>query len=306
MAKPAKNVEMKPFLFERSFDAFGSDRQAAAKAAEEEKAAAAAAEEAANAPPEPEDPAEPELEVVHTEEEMAEAKQEAYMNGHADGFREGYADAMDTLESRLNELLEKLAPLVSDLGKEQALANERAQANMARIVQALMGRLMPVYMKKHGADEALAVVSDCLAELQDPGRLTVRLSEETADLLGDRLSKAADRAGFEGQIRLLTDETLGPSDVRVDWGAGGAERHYDSIREEIDAAIDRAVARAEDQLAEREEERVEEQAAEPESPAPSPHPEETTGAMAEGNETMMGIPETSEDSDPADGPTKEG
>jgi flagellar biosynthesis/type III secretory pathway protein FliH len=167
------------------------------------------------------------------------------MNGHADGFREGYAEAMDTLEKQLNYLLEQLAPLVSALGERQAAANDRAQANMARILQVVMDRLMPVYVREHGHEEALAVVSDCLGELQDPGRLTIHLSEETADLLGDRLSKAARKAGFEGQIRLLTDEEMGPSDVKVDWGAGGAERRYETIREEIDAAVGRAVERIE-------------------------------------------------------------
>ncbi|WP_420416375.1 hypothetical protein [Pacificispira sp.] len=243
MAKPAQKVEMKPFLFERTFDDRGNDLTAKKKA--EEEKAAKESEEAV--------PAEPEVEVIYTEEDLAAAKQESYMEGHADGFREGHAESMDTLERQLNDLLERLAPLVSELGGVQREANERAQANMARIVQELMTKIMPIYIRKHGCDEALAVVSECLSELQDPGRLTIHLAEETADLLGDRLNKAAQRAGFEGQIRLLTDEELGPSDVRVDWGAGGAERHYDSIKTAIDAAIDRAVARIEAGLAEEEE-----------------------------------------------------
>lgn len=226
---------MKPFLFDRSFD---EGSYVADKAAAE---AARAAEEAAAAEP-------VEIVVTYSEEELAAAKQESYMDGHADGFREGHAEAMDTLERQLNELLEKLAPLVSALGDTQRDANDRAQANMARIVQEMMAKLMPVYVREHGSDEAVGVVADCLKAMQDPGRLTIHLSEETADLLGDRLSKVAARAGFEGQIRLLPDEELGTSDVRVDWGAGGAERRYDSIREEIDEAIDRAVARIEAEL----------------------------------------------------------
>lgn len=239
MATSAKPARMKPFLFERSFDdrgAAGAELEAATEAKDQTNALDTEAES--------HDP-EPALEVVHTEEEMTAARQDAYMNGHADGFREGYAEAMDTLEKQLNDLLEQLAPLVSALGERQAAANDRAQANMARIVQVVMERLMPVYVREHGHEEALAVVSDCLGDLQDPGRLTIHLSEETAELLGDRLSKAARKAGFEGQIRLLADEEMGASDVKVDWGAGGAERRYETIREEIDAAIDRAVERIE-------------------------------------------------------------
>ncbi len=233
MAKPVKTAEMKRFLFERSFDEFGGGRAPA---------------NAAAAPAEPEVVEEPVVEITFSEAELAEARQESYREGHADGFREGHAEAMDTLERQLNDLLERLAPMVSNLGDVQRLSNERAQANMARMVQELMAKLMPIYTRTHGAEEAIAVVTDCLAELQDQGRLTIHLSEETADLLSDRLNKAAQRAGFEGQIRLLTDPELGPSDVRVDWGAGGAERRYESIRADVDAAIDRAVQRLEAEI----------------------------------------------------------
>lgn len=283
MAKSAQKVEMKPFLFERTFDERGNDVGAMKKAAEEKAEAEKAAEEAA---------AEPEIEVIYTEEDLAAAKQEAYMEGHADGFREGHAEAMDSLERQLNDLLDQLAPLVSELGDAQRNANERAQGNMARIVQELMTKIMPIYIRKHGCDEALAVVSECLAELQDPGRLTIHLAEDTADLLGDRLNKAAQRAGFEGQIRLLTDEELGPSDVRVDWGAGGAERHYESIKSAIDDAIDRAVARIEAGLNDDEE-------TEPHRDAVTPQP----GTAPSPDAAMDAADETPDDDGIRPGPT---
>ena len=242
MARPVDLSSAKPFLFERSFDESLWDDVGAAKKA---KAAAKVAEDAATAgegeAEEPEAPPPP----TFSEEELAAAKQDAYMDGHADGFREGHAESMDTLEARLVELLDQIAPLVATLGAEQVKANERAQTNVARIVQAVTAKLLPVYARKYGADEVMAVAVNCIAELQDAGRLTIRLSEETIEDVGDRLKKAADRAGFEGQLRMLPDEGLGPSDVLVDWGAGGAERVYDSIRADIDKAIDRAVQASE-------------------------------------------------------------
>lgn len=236
MARAPNFSDMKPFLFERSFD----DPKAPTRSRAAEKAAEEA-EEVAAAVVEPEAPPE----IVYGEAEFEAAKQGAYMDGHADGFREGQAEAMETINHKLNELLESLSPMIAALGEAQARSNERAEANMARIVKASLSKLMPVYIRQHGHEEVLGVVSECLAELQDPGRLTVRLSEESADLLGERLSKAARRAGFEGSVRLLTEPDMGQSDVRVDWGAGGAERRYETIKDEIDAAIDNAVARAE-------------------------------------------------------------
>lgn len=242
MARAPNFSDMKPFLFERSFDdpnapSRGQDAQKPVRNDQQNPEA----EDAAEAPAEPEAPPE----IVYGEAEFEAAKQGAYMDGHADGFREGQAEAMETINHKLNELLESLSPMIAALGEAQGRANERAEANMARIVKASLSKLMPVYVRRHGHEEVLAVVSECLAELQDPGRLTIRLSEESADLLGERLSKAAQRAGFEGSVRLLTEPDMEQSDVRVDWGAGGAERRYETIKDEIDAAIDGAVARAE-------------------------------------------------------------
>jgi len=79
MAKVAKTEEMKPFMFERSFDEFDQEKK----------------KPAANAEPAPEDIPEPEPEISFSEEEMNAQKQQSYMDGHADGFREGHAEQVD-------------------------------------------------------------------------------------------------------------------------------------------------------------------------------------------------------------------
>lgn len=242
MARPVDLSTAKPFLFERSFDESlwdeVSPKGSSAQVTPSTENSDETSEEDQDVPPPP----------TFTEEELATAKQDAYMDGHADGFREGHAESMDTLEARLVEMLDRLTPMVSALGAEQALANERAQINVARIVKALTAKLLPVYARKHGDEEILSVAMNCIAELQDAGRLTIRLCEDTTDDLGNRLTQAAERAGFDGTLRILPDPSLGPSDILVDWGAGSAERVYESIEADVENAIDRAIAAAEADL----------------------------------------------------------
>lgn len=249
MARSAKQSDMKPFLFERSFDGFDTvnrdDYSVEARAEAEAAQAVASAEAAAEA-----EVAEEPIEVTYSEADFEKAKRQSYLDGHADGFREGHAEAMDTLEKQLNDLLEAIKPSLLELQSVQSRANDLAQANMARMMKELTAKLMPVYLRQHGAEEALQVISDCLSELQDAGRVTIHLSEETHDAIGERLKSVVQRIGFEGQLRLLIEEEFGPSDVRLDWGAGGAERRYETIKAEIDAAIDRAVDRAEAEIEE--------------------------------------------------------
>jgi len=183
---------------------------------------------------------------------------------------------MDTLEKQLNDLLESIKEPLKELLTVQAHANDLAQANMARMMKELTAKLMPVFLRQHGAEEALQVISDCLSELQDAGRVTIHMNEETHDAIGERLKSVVQRVGFDGQLRLLIEEDYGPSDVRLDWGAGGAERRYDTIKQDIDAAIDRAVDRAEAEIEQLHSQSDDDEmqqppvASEPEAPAPAP------------------------------------
>ena len=49
------------------------------------------------------------------------------------------------------------------------------------------------------------------------------------------------RTGFEGKLVYLGDDTMGASDVRLEWADGGAERNCERQWEEIDALIARAL-----------------------------------------------------------------
>jgi flagellar biosynthesis/type III secretory pathway protein FliH len=235
MVKSSDTAYMKRFLFERSFDQFGNDQ--AAFLADSAKSQNSESEE--NLP----GISEEEPEITFTESEMEAAKESAYKDGYDEGFHKGHADAMDQIEKKGLDILEDIGPQIARLNVAQQKAHEHAQINMIRIMQSVTAKLMPVYEKTHGSEEAITVIKDCISDLREAGKLNIFLSAEMADLLKERITEAASRAGFDGEVKIIIDEDMGPSDARLDWGTGGASRDFASIKEQIDAIIERAISK---------------------------------------------------------------
>lgn len=235
-------TKYKPFLFERRFDEFGEAGGGRARPANsdadawDEGRAAAEGEDAeteeVDAPPAP----------SFTEEELEAAKTAAYDEGRRDGLEAGRAEVQQEIDAQIADLLEVVAERVAPLAERQKQAHERASALMAKIAHDVFERLMPAYVQRYGDEEVLGLIADSLANLQDVGRLSVRVAPEAVDALAERLEQTVRLAGFEGKLSVIADPAMARGDAALDWGSGGAERRYKDIWAEVERAVDRAIA----------------------------------------------------------------
>jgi flagellar assembly protein FliH len=86
-------------------------------------------------------------------------------------------------------------------------------------------------------------------EIEAQPRLIVRTGLGQADSLAEVLSKAAEAAGFAGQVVVKTDPNLQPAAFSFDWGEGRAAFDPDDAAARVTAALEQALA-AEDAHAE--------------------------------------------------------
>jgi flagellar assembly protein FliH len=214
------------FLFDTSFDS-AREREAKARAAAEAEAAAE--------PPPP----------TFSEEELEAARQAAFAEGKAAGL----AEAEDSHSKRLAENLAALPPHLEALARQlEAQEDERRRSALDAAVT-VVRKLFPRLAREGGMEEIQAVVEACLERLRDEPRLVIRSADQDLDILRERIEQGAQRAGFEGKIVFLADETIASGDVRVEWADGGAERDQSALWKEIDAIIARALGPAEQQPA---------------------------------------------------------
>jgi flagellar assembly protein FliH len=100
---------------------------------------------------------------------------------------------------------------------------------------------MPELEQRHGLGEIERVVREGVAKSLDESRIVIRVPLDTVDGLRDHLAALARDAGFEGRVLVLGDQMLGPSDVRVEWSDGAAERVGTRLWADMSAIVARMV-----------------------------------------------------------------
>ena len=204
------------FLFENAFDIEKPDN------------------EAAQAAPEP----------TFTAAELEAAKQSA----HADGMAAGLDQALRGLERQTAQALEEAGRQLASLHEQQTKSNEKVQRNALEVAVSVVRKLFPGIAARDGLPEVERVVLDSLQQVLEQPRVVIRVHDALMQALQGRLKGVSESVGFPGQLVLIADDRLGPSDCRVEWADGGAERIGERIWSEIDATIERAFAVSNDGL----------------------------------------------------------
>lgn len=217
--KPAR------FTFDRHFDT-GQDHAEHGDEAVEELA-----------PPPPPPP-------MFDEATLQAARDEARTQGRSEGLNAGKTEAEEGMEAQIAASLETIAGTLDGAIGADTRTRDEVEAMAARILRAIVERLLPSLVARHGADEIIALVRNCMTPMYDQDRLSVHIAPEQAEALRPRLMDMATGRGFADRLQLLEDPELAAGDVRVEWGGGGAARCYDDIWAEISAAVDRALETA--------------------------------------------------------------
>jgi len=189
----------------------------------------------AAAAPEPEPEPEPSYDQSALDAAVAQARAEAYAQGEADG--RAAADA--AIETRVAACLDGLGKQVADLLDARRRADARVAEDAARLARTAAAKLMPALAQRGALEEIDALLRDCLAELREEPRIVVRVPDTLLDAVRERLDRLTAGLGFSGAVVLIAEDSLGPTDCRVEWADGGAERATDRLVARIDEALAR-------------------------------------------------------------------
>lgn len=186
--------------------------------------------------PEPEPPPPPPP-PTFSEEELAAAKAAAY----ADGEAAGNAQAQQSAEMKLARAVESIGAALPGIMDDRDQAARLLADEAARLAYALVRKAMPELNRRYGLTEIEAIVKSNMALAIDQPRIIIRVASDMAPNVENRFEAIAQTAGYQGRIMVLGDAALGPADVKLDWGDGGAERLASRIWNELTAIVARAV-----------------------------------------------------------------
>lgn len=215
-------VALKKYMFDLDFDATPMDAPPVVEIAEPVEG-----ETIEEAPPPP----------TFTEFEMDEAKRIAFAEGHTAGV----TAATEVTERCTADALAALAAGFADVMAAQRDGMETLRREAIQLALAIIKKLHPEMARLHGLDEITGVIRECLMQVDDAARLTVRTHPDLLDGVRVEAARVAEEAEFDGKIQFVADAKLALGDCRVEWGNGGADRDQALLWADIDAIVARAV-----------------------------------------------------------------
>lgn len=176
--------------------------------------------------------------VMYTEEQLALAKSQALAQGKADGVK----DTRQQQEEQIGGLLQKMLVHIERLAKNEDRREVEKCIDATKLVMRAVHKLMPALAGAHALPEIEKMIIQSIETRRDEPRLVVTVATAHLEALKERLDALTLEKSYAGKVILIADDAMPPTDCRVEWADGGAERLYERLLSQIDNELAKAVA----------------------------------------------------------------
>jgi len=173
-----------------------------------------------------------------SEEDVVQFKQESFESGKSSGMDEARRQQEETLIA----LMRNMAVLLEKLLESEARRENEKNNAIIRLSLKIAQKLFPGLAKAHAMDEIESTVQAVLEKRKEEPRLVVTVHDSILDKLRSRMDILGENAGFHGKVILMGGDDLAPTDCRIEWADGGAEKNFEQIFTEIENTLSRQLA----------------------------------------------------------------
>lgn len=170
---------------------------------------------------------------MFTEEQVLLARKEGYAQGRADGLKE----ARQQQEEKIAELAARVLAHAEKLLAAETARHTTSQAQTLDLVSRITAKLLPALARAVALDECFRSAGDALEQRKEEPRIAISVHDSLFVPFKTRLDELAASRGFAGKLIVLSDAQMQPTDCRVEWADGGAERNFERLYAAIDDEI---------------------------------------------------------------------
>lgn len=181
---------------------------------------------------------------TYGEDELAEARRDAYEAGRQDGRSQAQEEHARQSEESLSASLKQIGEQLSRLEPEIAASLERTHSDAVRAGILVVQKLFPQLVERQGDQEIRALLESSLTRLMEEPRIVIRVHDSQLDELRGQMEQIKENAGFEGKTVLLAEQDIRPGDIRIEWADGGIERDSERAWQDIGELIEKTLVPA--------------------------------------------------------------
>jgi flagellar assembly protein FliH len=170
---------------------------------------------------------------LYTEEQLTLAKTQSFASGKLDGAK--------GQEGRMAEILQKILVLAEKLAQAEERREVEKCADATKLAIKIVHKLMPQFAQQHALPEIEQVIIKSIEARRDEPRVAVTVPTVHLETLKARMDELALEKNYAGKVILVADDALAPTDCRVEWADGGAERIYERLFSQIDNEFTKAL-----------------------------------------------------------------
>lgn len=176
-----------------------------------------------------------------TEEDLAAARQEGYIEGLQAGEQTGRREARaetDEINRQLALVGRHIAQRLTDLQSDYRTYLETQSEEVTKLAIVGARKIAGAALAENPLDDIKAMVEDCLLALVDTPNITVTVHPLLAKVLEKQLENTLSSAGeSSAEVSVMTDPSLAMEDCRIEWKNGGAERSVELLWQRVESIM---------------------------------------------------------------------
>ena len=155
----------------------------------------------------------------------------------AEGREEGLREAAQSQAASLSAAAEQIGSGITGLLGQADADRQRIEDDAVRLALAAARKLAGSLVEREPAADIEVLARECLGKLRDAPHLVVRVSEDLAEALRERIAGQRQETGFEGRLVVLSEPDIALGDARIEWVDGGTIRDTAAIERALDEAV---------------------------------------------------------------------
>lgn len=179
---------------------------------------------------------------VFTLADIEAARLAAKKEGYDEGFLAGGLDAksrFDQQTEHANELIKSISEILKAAHEDYRHTLTSETSHATALTLSVAKKVAGNALDARGEQAIATVIEECLPVIFSKPRLSIDLHPDIFERTVDRIETQLRTYGFEGEIQFRGNESLGKSDVILNWGSGELGRSASHLWQEIESIIGR-------------------------------------------------------------------
>ena len=173
-----------------------------------------------------------------SEQELEDAKRQAF----AEGRKAGHAESAASREQMVAQILQSIAQNYPALLAEEQAREQRYEVEAVRLAQQVFEQILPHMLALFGRDELKKAMMQVLERQDTQSRILVEVDPGLVQDISDSLENAVGAEAFRARFEVAGRTGLDAHAFAMRWKDGGALHSIEKIAQDIRALMEQALA----------------------------------------------------------------